>query len=109
MTAIDTSEELLTRIAGNLNEVTILLNKAVTDVVSNSINWHETIAAMRDEICQQVADLACKDIGGDREFVHAAVHKQIEMLFDEILGVIDIWALRVMRPETSSSGDRKLH
>lgn len=110
MTDIAASEALLIAVADQIGEISILLNEAISEVVSTSINWHETIAATRGEICQKTADLACKvDVGPEREFVHAEVHRQVQILFDEILTVIDNWALRVMSPESSKSGARNLH
>lgn len=104
------SEALLIAVADQIGEIGILLNEAISEIVSTSNNWHETIAAMRGEICQKAADLACKvGVGTEREFVHAEVHRQVQILFDEILTVIDNWALRVMSPESAKSGARKLH
>ena len=110
MTDIAASDALPIAVAAQLGEIAILLNEAISEVVSNSTNWHETIAAMRGEICQKVADLACKVVvGPEREFVQAEVHRQVQILFDEVLTVIDNWALRVMSPEPSKSGARNLH
>ncbi|MEZ2223346.1 hypothetical protein [Rhizobium sp. RCC_161_2] len=110
VTDIAASEALLIAVSDQIAEIGILLNEAISEIVTTSINWHETIAAMRGEICQKTADLACKiDVGPERDFVHAEVHRQVQTLFDEILTVIDNWALRVMSPESSKSGARNLH
>ena len=110
MTDIAASDALQIAVADQIGKIGILLNDAIREVVSTSTNWHETIAAMRGDICQKAADLACKvGVGSERDFVHAEVHRQVQILFDEILAVIDTWALRVKSPEPTKCGDRNLH
>lgn len=105
---IEVSDAGLCALMGRLEQISVILHTSMMDVVSTSLNWRETIAEMRGDICQRVTDIACESVPDDLE-VRAMVYHVVDVLFDEARDLIDEWAMRAMHPEPPDSGLRNMH